>query len=112
MSIWTEVGSLGFHTTLTAFESKTHASFDTLLTTCTILCGLLHWLYMYYSRTSPLQTFLGQLKVSCLKEVSSFHVQFCTLLYVAGTVHSVLIKGDVLISRAVLYTSLCSWDCA
>ena len=34
----------------------------------------------------------------------------CTLLYVAGTMHSVLIKGGVLISGVVLYTSLCSWD--
>ena len=31
-------------------------------------------------------------------------------MYVAETMHSVLIKGGVLISRVVLYTSLCCWD--
>ena len=29
-----------------------------------------------------------------------------------GTASSVLIKGDILISGVVLYTDLCSWDCA
>ena len=31
-------------------------------------------------------------------------------MYVAGTMHSVLIKGGILISRVLLHTSLCSWD--
>ena len=35
-------------------------------------------------------------------EVSSFQGQFYTLLYVAGTMHGVLIKGDVHISGVSL----------
>ena len=31
-------------------------------------------------------------------------------LYLAGTIESVLIKGGVLISEVVLYTTLSSWD--
>ena len=37
-------------------------------------------------------------------------VLYTLILYVAGTMHSDLIKGGVLISGVVLYTSLCSWD--
>ena len=36
----------------------------------------------------------------------------CTLLFVAGTMHSVLTKGSVLISGSVHFSicTVCSWD--
>ena len=46
-----------------------------------------------YSGTPLFRTPLGQLKVSWSKEVSSFQGLFCTLFYVTGTMHGVLIKG-------------------
>ena len=46
---------------------------------------------------------LGQLKVSRLEEMSSFQGLFYTLFYVAGTMHCVLIQGDVLISGVSLW---------
>ena len=49
---------------------------------------------------------LGTAKSVRIKEVLLQH----SSVYVAETMHSVLIKGGVLISRVVLYTSLCCWD--
>ena len=37
-------------------------------------------------------------ELELIKGMFSFQGQFCTLLYVAGTMHSVLIKEGVLIS--------------
>ena len=52
-----------------------------------------------------------KLKVGAIYSCPHFRGSlFCTHLYVAGTVDSVLIKGGVFISGVVLYTSLCSWD--
>ena len=59
-------------------------------------------LIILYSGISLFRTPLGEHKVSWLKEVSSFQGLFYTLLYVTGTVHGVLIKGDVSISGVSL----------
>ena len=37
-------------------------------------------------------------------------VDISVILAIAGTVDSVLIKGGVLTSGVVMYTSLCRWD--
>ena len=45
---------------------------------------------------------LGTASSVLIKEVSSFQGLFNTLFYAAGTMHGVLIKGDVLISGVSL----------
>ena len=54
---------------------------------------------------------LRNLNLTCPRFRGSFVCLHHVFMYIAaGTMHSVLIKGGVLISGVVLYTSLCSWD--
>ena len=44
---------------------------------------------------------LGTTRSVLIREVSSFQMSFCTHLYVAGTMDSVMIKGGGLISEVL-----------
>ena len=62
--------------------------------TCACICTTVERLY--YGDT------LGTSENVLSSEMSSFQGQFCTQLYLAGTLDSFLIKGDVLISGVSL----------